>query len=159
MDNSGKVKISVLPSGVPDLDRVLGGGIPEYSFNVIAGAPGSGKTTLAHQIVFANASLKCPALYFTVLGEPALKMLRYQQNYSFFDPAKVESAIRFINLSDEVLTGDLGIVLERIVRRGGGSQSEPGRRGLLSDGAARDRPPARRQRPSCRASSSGWPCT
>ena len=73
--------------------------LPEFSFNIIAGAPGSGKTTLAHQIVFANATPKNPALYFTVLGEPAMKMLRYQQQYSFFDPAKLGKAIRFINLS------------------------------------------------------------
>ncbi len=39
-----------------------------------------------------------PALYFTVLGEPALKMLRYQQQFSFFDAAKLGKAIRFINL-------------------------------------------------------------
>ena len=116
MDNQGNLKVGLLPTGVPDLDVVVGGGFPEYSFNVIAGAPGSGKTTLAHQIVFANASLERPALYFTVLGEPALKMLRYQQNYTFFDPSKVEREIRFINLSDVVLTGDLEAVLERIVQ-------------------------------------------
>jgi len=115
MNNQGKATIAVLPTGVPDLDAVLGGGFPEYSFNVIAGAPGSGKTTLAHQVVFANASPERPALYFTVLGEPALKMLRYQQRYGFFDETKIESAIKFINLSDEVLAGDLATVLERIV--------------------------------------------
>src|SRR5580658_5651557 len=102
MVSQGKVKIQSLPTGVPDLDVVLGGGLPEYSFNVIAGAPGSGKTTLAHQIVFSNASASRPALYFTVLGEPAIKMLRYQQNYSFFDPDKFERDVKFINLSDEV---------------------------------------------------------
>jgi circadian clock protein KaiC len=62
-----------VPTGVPGLDEILGGGLPEFSFNIIAGAPGSGKTTLAHQIVFANATPERPALYFTILGEPALK--------------------------------------------------------------------------------------
>jgi circadian clock protein KaiC len=38
----------MLPTGVPGLDDVLGGGLPKYSFNVIAGEPGSGKTTMAH---------------------------------------------------------------------------------------------------------------
>jgi circadian clock protein KaiC len=71
--------IKRLPTGVPGLDTVLGGGLPEYSFNLIAGPPGSGKTTLAHQMMFALASPERPALYFTVLGEPALKMMRYQQ--------------------------------------------------------------------------------
>jgi circadian clock protein KaiC len=107
--------IRSLPSGVPGLDTVLGGGLPEYSFNLIAGGPGSGKTTLAHQIMFANATVERPALYFTVLGEPTLKMLRYQRQFSFFDPDLAGSAIQFINLSAEVMDGDLSEVLQRIV--------------------------------------------
>src|SRR5947209_7846970 len=68
-----KVMIRKLPTGVRGLDDILGGGIPEFSFNIIGGSPGCGKTTLAHQIAFANATPKKPALYFTVLGEPALR--------------------------------------------------------------------------------------
>ena len=84
---------------------------------VIAGAPGSGKTTLAHQIVFANATQKKPALYFTVLGEPAMKMLRYQQQYSFFDESKLGQAIRFINLADVLNEGDVNAFLEEIIKQ------------------------------------------
>ncbi len=43
----GKVRIHKLPTGVRGLDDILGGGIPEFSFNVIAGTPGCGQTTLA----------------------------------------------------------------------------------------------------------------
>src|SRR5690349_24885068 len=111
-----RVTIRQLPTGVPGLDEILGGGLPEFSFNIIAGAPGSGKTTLAHQIVFANATRQRPALYFTILGEPALKMLRYQQQYTFFDPAKLNTAVRFINLSQVVLDKDLDAVLGEIVK-------------------------------------------
>ena len=117
LSQPAKVKIHKLPTGVRGLDEILGGGIPEFSFNLIAGTPGCGKTTLAHQIVFANATAKKPALYFTVLGEPALKMLRYQQQYSFFDEAKLGKAIRFINLSDVVVKQDLNAVLEEIIKR------------------------------------------
>ena len=84
-----RVAIRQLPTGVPGLDQVLGGGLPEFSFNLIAGAPGAGKTTLAQQIMFALARPDRPALYFTVVGEPPLKMLRYQQQFSFFDVARV----------------------------------------------------------------------
>ena len=112
-----KVTIHKLPTGVRGLDDILGGGIPEFSFNIIAGTPGCGKTTLAHQIVFANATVKKPALYFTVLGEPALKMLRYQQQYAFFDESKVGNAVRFINLSDVVVEQDLNAVLKEIVKQ------------------------------------------
>ena len=111
-----RVTIRQLPTGVPGLDEILGGGLPEFSFNIIAGAPGGGKTTLAHQIMFANATPERPALYFTVLGEPAIKMLRYQQQFTFFDPAKLDGAIRFINLSQVVLDKDLSAVLDEIVK-------------------------------------------
>ncbi|MEP6535803.1 MAG: ATPase domain-containing protein [Bryobacteraceae bacterium] len=111
-----KVKINKLPTGVPGLDEILGGGLPDFSFNIIAGAPGCGKTTLAHQFVFANATPERPALYFTVLGEPALKMLRYQQQYAFFDLSKLNSAVRFINLSDVLVQRGLEGILEEISR-------------------------------------------
>ena len=94
-------------------------GYPDFAklqFNLIAGAPGGGKTTLAHQIMFANASPERPALYFTVLGEPALKMLRYQQQFMFFDQAALNTSVRFINLSQIVLERDLGAVLDEIIR-------------------------------------------
>src|SRR5205809_2781767 len=117
MSESGNVSISRLPSGVGKLDAILGGGWPEYSFNLIVGEPGSGKTTLAHQFMFANASSERPALYFTVLGEPTLKMLRYQQQFTFFDLSKVNSVVQFANLSDEALTNDLGKVFRAIVTK------------------------------------------
>jgi len=110
-----KVTIQNIPTGVRGLDDILGGGIPEFSFNIIAGTPGCGKTTMAHQIAFANATPERPTLYFTVLGEPVVKMLRYQQQYTFFDEAKVGKAIRFINMSDLVLERDLNAVLEKII--------------------------------------------
>ncbi len=116
MTDQGKVSISSLATGVPGLDTVLGSGLPEFSFNIIAGAPGGGKTTLAHQIVFANATPERPALYFTVLGEPALKMLRYQQQFRFFDPAKLSESVRFINLSEVALEHDLSAVLDAITK-------------------------------------------
>jgi circadian clock protein KaiC len=112
-----RVTIRQIPTGARGLDEILGGGIPEFSFNIIAGTPGCGKTTLAHQIIFANATPQKPALYFTVLGEPAVKMLRYQQQYSFFDESKLGKAIRFINLSDVLLEGNLNAVYEEIVKQ------------------------------------------
>jgi circadian clock protein KaiC len=104
-----------LATRVPGLDEVLGGGLPEFSFNLIAGQPGCGKTTLAHQIMFALATPERPAIYFTVLGEPPLKMLRYQQQFDFFDHEAIGHSVRFISLSEDAMTGDLERVLARIV--------------------------------------------
>ena len=116
MTEQNKVQIKKLPTGVAGLDEILGGGLPEFSFNIVAGSPGCGKTTLAHQFVFANATPEHPALYFTVLGEPALKMLRYQQQYNFFDFSKLNSCVRFINLGQVLLDRGLTGILEEITR-------------------------------------------
>lgn len=109
-----KVTIHRLATGVPGLDELLGGGIPEFSFNLVAGTPGSGKTTLAHQIMFSLATPERKALFFTVLGEPPLKMLRYQQQFPFFDVEKINQSIKFVNLSADLLEGDFDRVLARI---------------------------------------------
>jgi len=110
-----KVPIHLLETGVPGLDMILGGGLPEFSFNLLAGTPGAGKTTLAHQIMFSMAKAGRHAVYFTVLGEPPMKMLRYQQQFAFFDGDKIGKSIRFVNLASELLKGDLSRVLKAIL--------------------------------------------
>jgi circadian clock protein KaiC len=110
------VAIRRLSTGVPGLDQILGGGLPEFSFNLIAGAPGAGKTTLAQQIMFALSGPDRSALYFTVVGEPPLKMLRYQQQFTFFDMARVNESVRYVNLSQDVVNGTLKQLLARIVQ-------------------------------------------
>ena len=110
-----KVSIRQLPTTVPGLDQILGGGLPEFSFNLIVGSPGSGKTTLAHQIMFALATPERRAVYFTVVGEPPLKMLRYQQQYDFFDLERVGESIRFVSVGQDIVNGTLDQLLERII--------------------------------------------
>ena len=66
--------------------------------------------------MFTLARPDRPALYFTVLGEPPLKMLRYQQQFEFFDIAKVNTSVRFVNLAKEALAGGLDEVLRRIAQ-------------------------------------------
>ena len=109
-----RAQITQLSTGVPGLDEVLGGGLPEYSFVLLAGDPGTGKTTLSQQIMFALATRERPAVHFTVLGEPAVKMLRYQQQFDFFDVSAVDDRVFFVNLSDQALEGDLEALLAAI---------------------------------------------
>lgn len=113
---TNRVVINKLATGVPGLDDILGGGLPELSFNLIAGGPGGGKTTLAHQIMFATATAERPALYITILGEPPVKMLRYQQQFEFFDDAKLSLAVRFAHFGDQLVEHGLETVLSDIVK-------------------------------------------
>ena len=113
---TNRVLINKLATGVPGLDDVLGGGLPELSFNLIAGGPGGGKTTLAHQIMFATATAERPALYITILGEPPIKMLRYQQQFAFFDNAKLSNAVRFAHFGSQLVEHGLETVLSDIIK-------------------------------------------
>ena len=110
----GRVPLATVRTGVPGLDEALGGGLPSLSFNLIAGGPGSGKTTLAMQMLFANATPAQPGLFITLLGETSLKMLRYQQQLEFFDLRRVGADVHFLNLGEVVLSGDLDAVLARV---------------------------------------------
>jgi DNA repair protein RadA/Sms len=58
-----------LPTGLSELDRVLGGGVVEGSVVLVGGDPGIGKSTLLLQALAAMAS-RVPALYVT--GEESL---------------------------------------------------------------------------------------
>ena len=110
-----KVPIRRLPTGVPELDAVLGGGVPEFSFNSLqvrrepARRPSSTRSCSRWQARSARSLLH-------LLGEPPLKMLRYQQQFEFFDAAKVNASVRFNNLAKEALGGGLEEVLKRIVQ-------------------------------------------
>ena len=110
-----KIDLRLLATGVPGFDTILGGGMPELSFNIIGGAPGSGKTTFAQQIMFSLAKPGCKALFFTAMGEPPVKMLRYQQQFAFFDFDKVDESVPFIRLASQVEEGNYDAVMAQIL--------------------------------------------
>lgn len=114
-DGAPGVAMALMPTGVPGLDDILGGGLPAFSFSLIAGGPGSGKTTMAMQMLFATSTVERPGLFITLLGETSLKLLRYQQTFDFFDVSAIGTRVHLLNLSEEALDGDLDAVLARIV--------------------------------------------
>ena len=126
MARPNRVPIESIQTGVPGLDVVLGGGIPVYSTTMLVGPPGVGKTTLAHQIVYNNAGDETKALYFAALGEPAAKMLRYQQQFDFFDQASSTPPIIYREIGDmahrEGLSRTLEFIAEQVAAIGPGAR-------------------------------------
>jgi DNA repair protein RadA/Sms len=64
----------LLPSGIAELDRVLGGGLVEASAVLVGGDPGIGKSTLLLQAAAAGAASGHSAIY--VSGEEAAAQIR-----------------------------------------------------------------------------------
>src|SRR5678816_27784 len=87
-----------LTTGSHQLDDILNGGVPENSLDIIMGAPGSGKTTLAEQLMFANTADARPMLYLTTMTEPLDKVINYLQQFRFFDLDKLGTAIHYLSL-------------------------------------------------------------
>jgi len=87
-----------LSSGHARLDAVLGGGLWDDALTLIMGEPGTGKTLLAQQFVFANATLERPALYVSTVSEPMDKILRYGRSLEFFDEAAVGNWVFYEDL-------------------------------------------------------------
>ncbi|GAC1507425.1 MAG: ATPase domain-containing protein [Candidatus Dormibacteraceae bacterium] len=108
-----------LSTGIPRLDTVLGGGLPVGSLTVIAGAPGTGKTILAQQICFRNATADRKAIYYSTISEPPEKFISHLQVFDFFDRAALVDRVEFINLG-EILQDDehggLAAIMDEIVR-------------------------------------------
>jgi circadian clock protein KaiC len=96
------------------LDNVLGGGFPLHGINLIIGRPGSGKTILAQQYMFHNASVDNSALYLSTVSEPLEKILRYGQSLDFFDPSAVGSSVVYEDLGYQLNNEGLPGVLERL---------------------------------------------
>jgi circadian clock protein KaiC len=86
-------------------DRILGGGLPARSVNVIAGEPGAGKTIFALQMLFHQARQGRKCLYLTTLSEPSMKLISYVQQFSFFDERLIAA--------NRVVFADLGSVVRR----------------------------------------------
>ena len=101
-------------SGNRHMDAVLGGGLPANALNMIIGLPGSGKTILAEQFMFHNASAQRPGMYLSTVSEPLEKILRYGQRLEFFDAHAIGTRIFFEDLGATLNQGGLDEVLARI---------------------------------------------
>jgi circadian clock protein KaiC len=103
-----------LTSGIARLDDILGGGLPAHAINLLIGPPGAGKTTLAQQYLFANATPERPGVYLSTVSEPFEKIVRYGQTQRFFRAADVGRAVFFDDLGRVLKDGGLPGILTQL---------------------------------------------
>ena len=103
-----------LSSGHEPLDSVLGGGLPANAISLIMGRPGSGKTILAQQYVFRNATAERPVIYFATVSEPLEKIVRFGQSLEFFDRTAIGRSVFYEDLGKQVSKHGLTGVTEQI---------------------------------------------
>jgi len=120
-----EVEIGVEPTGIEELDTVLGGGIPQGSVVLLLGMPGTGKTILSAQLCFswlrrasarvteAAQTLSAPTsqpkteqvLFFTIFSEPHDKVIKHLGSFNFFDKDLLSTQIKLLSLSNTVKDG------------------------------------------------------
>jgi circadian clock protein KaiC len=106
--------IERLQTGVRGLDEIVGSGLPADAINLILGLPGTGKTLLAQQLMFRNATVERPGIYVSTVSEPFEKIIRYGQELQFFDSEAIGKRVFYEDLGGALLEGGLGKVLERV---------------------------------------------
>ena len=128
--------LSRLPTRVPGLDVVLGGGLLTGDAYLVAGEPGTGKTTLGNHLAFAHAAAGGAAVVATLQTESHDRILAHLRGLRFADPALIGGRLRYVSLLDSWQEGGLDGVLDAL--KGILRQFEPSL--IVVDGAGGGQP-------------------
>ena len=114
---TGEPRATVLPTGVPGLDRLLRGGLRPAGLYVVRGGPGSGKSVLAHQIGARHIREDGgTVLYLTALVESHATLLAQARTFGFFDPAVVTRSFYYASLFPALERGGLEALSAEVTR-------------------------------------------
>lgn len=114
MTNQRQRRQKHVPSYVPGLDSVLGGGFLRGGLYVVRGAPGSGKTILGNQICFAHAQRGGRSAYATLLAESHARMMLHLETLDFFDEELADDRVRYLSAYGALMKHGLRGVLDFI---------------------------------------------
>lgn len=104
---SNALTLERLPSGIPGLDTVLGGGFFQSGVYIVQGLPGSGKTIFANQLCYAHVRTGGTAVYVTLLAESHARMLQHIRTLSFFDESAIPDRLSYISAFHDLETDGL----------------------------------------------------
>ncbi len=88
------------PSGIPGLDDLIEGGFPVPSTILVAGEPGTGKTTFSVQSLFDVARRGGVGIYLSAISEPPWVVQTFLSNFEFYDAELVDT--------NKIVFADLG---------------------------------------------------
>ena len=91
-------------SGIPGLDEMMQGGFPFPSAILVAGEPGTGKTTFSVQSLFHGARQGEKGLFITAISEPQWLVQKFLSTFNFYNQELVErEVISFIDIGPALM--------------------------------------------------------
>jgi circadian clock protein KaiC len=103
-----------ISTGNRTADEILGGGFPASTINIVMGQPGTGKTIFVEQLLFANASDDRPVLYLTTLSEPLTKVVRFVQQFEFYEESKLGTSVLYEDIGAELAEHGIAALVPRL---------------------------------------------
>jgi circadian clock protein KaiC len=111
----------LLPTGLPGLDTILGGGFNRPSLAIIVGPPGAGKTVLASNIVFNAARHGQKTIVVTSFSEGIEQYVQHMRSFGFFEASLLGHSVELFTLAGLLTAEDTtpATALARAIRTSG----------------------------------------
>ncbi len=105
----GVIAMKKLKTGIPGMDEILNGGIPERNIVLIAGGPGTGKSIFSQQFIYSGLEMNEGGVYVALEEHPV--QIRKNMDSFNWKVEKFESAGMFAII--DAFTGGIGSSAER----------------------------------------------